>query len=330
MTSGRRFGLALQSDKQPGEYATIAAAAEAVGFDVLSVYGDLMYQPPIGPLLEMAAATERVVLGPACLNPYSLHPYEIAGQTALLDMASHGRAYLGLARGSWLDAVGISQSRPLRSLEEAWRVVAALLEGDRAGFAGEVYRLDPGTQLAYAPFRSSVELLIGAWGPRTVAMAGRIGADEVKVGGTANPDIAPYVRRQLGESGSTTGIVLGAVTVVDEDRSAARQRARREVAMYLDVVAELDPTYEVDGEVLAAVRAGLAAGDPAAAGRAIPDEVLDRFAFAGTSSEVAIQVSRVFAAGASRVEFGTPHGLTTPHGVELLGTRVIPAVDLSV
>ena len=37
------------------------------------------------------------------LNPYTLHPMEIAGQIAVLDLATHGRAYLGLARGSWLD-----------------------------------------------------------------------------------------------------------------------------------------------------------------------------------------------------------------------------------
>ena len=40
------------------------------------------------------------------------------------------------------------------------------------------------------------------------------------------------------------GIVVGAVTVVDEDGDAARERARREVAMYLEVVGGLDPTLD--------------------------------------------------------------------------------------
>ncbi|MEE3920510.1 LLM class flavin-dependent oxidoreductase [Micromonospora sp. BRA006-A] len=93
------IGLGLQSDKPAGAYARLARAAEAHGLDVLTVFGDLMYQPPIFPLLEIAQATERVRLGAACLNPYSMAPYEIAGQLAALDLASHGRAYLGLARG---------------------------------------------------------------------------------------------------------------------------------------------------------------------------------------------------------------------------------------
>ncbi|GAA3409400.1 hypothetical protein GCM10018952_09970 [Streptosporangium vulgare] len=75
------IGLGLQSDKRAGDYARLARRAEEHGFDVLSVFGDLMYQPPIFPLLEMAAATERVRLGAACLNPYSTAPYEIAGSS---------------------------------------------------------------------------------------------------------------------------------------------------------------------------------------------------------------------------------------------------------
>ena len=34
----------------------------------------------------------------------------------------------------------------------------------------------------------------------------------------------------------------------------------------------------------------------------------------------------LFEAGATRVEFGTPHGLTAARGIELLGRRVLPAV----
>ena len=52
------IGLRIQGDKLPGEYAALARLAEGYGIDVLSVYADLFYQPAIGPLLEMAAATD--------------------------------------------------------------------------------------------------------------------------------------------------------------------------------------------------------------------------------------------------------------------------------
>jgi 5,10-methylenetetrahydromethanopterin reductase len=71
----------------------------------------------------------------------------------------------------------------------------------------------------------------------------------------------------------------------------------------------------------------VAAGDQAGAGDLIPDELLDLFAFSGTPEQVAGQAQRLIDAGAARVEFGTPHGLTDAGGVELLGARVLPLLD---
>ncbi len=324
------IGLGLQSDKPAGTYARLARSAEAAGFDVLTVFGDLMYQPPIFPLLEMAGATTRVRLGPACLNPYSMAPYEIAGQIAALDLASHGRAYLGLARGTWLGAVGLPQPRPLTTLAEAASVVAQLLRGDPAAFTGTVFSLEANTLLRYERQRTEVPLLLGAWGPRGAALAGRI-ANEIKVGGSANPDMVPVVRDRLRPGASSAGrdvdeigIVLGAVTVVDTDGEAARAKARTEVAMYLAVVADLDPTVSLPEGLVAEVGKLVAEGRDFDAGKLIPDDVLDRFAFSGTPVQVAAQAQRLIDAGVRRVEFGTPHGLTDDRGVELLGTEVLP------
>ena len=72
----------------------LGRVAEHAGFDVVSVFHDLAYQPAIVPLTLIAQATERVRLGPAALNPDTLHPFEIAKQIAALDLVSAGRAYL--------------------------------------------------------------------------------------------------------------------------------------------------------------------------------------------------------------------------------------------
>ena len=143
------IGIAFQADKSPGRYGELAAAAEAYRFDVVSVFADLLDQPPLPALLEMARTTSRVRLGAACLNPYTQHPYEIAGGLAALDATSDGRAYLGLARGAWLEAIGIEQHRPLDYLRDTAAIVRALLSGDDAGYAGAAYRLAPGVRLRY-------------------------------------------------------------------------------------------------------------------------------------------------------------------------------------
>lgn len=245
--------------------------------------------------------TERLRLGPAALNPFTIHPYEIAGQIATLDLVSGGRAYLGLAKGAWLDQVGVQEERPLAGLREAVRVVEKLLSGDDSGVDGKRFRLAAGTTLAYRRERPRVPLMIGSWGRQTIAWAGTV-ADEVKIGGTANPELVTLVREWLGV-GSRTRIVVGCVSVVDEDGDWARERARAAVAPYLEVVARRDPTLELG-----------------------PDDEppLDRFAIAGTAEEVAARVRELWAAGADRVELGTPQGRTTPSGIDLICDRVLP------
>ncbi|MDR5698332.1 LLM class flavin-dependent oxidoreductase [Agromyces aerolatus] len=325
------IGIGLQSDQPPGRYAELATLAESVGIDVVSVFSDLLFQPPIGALLEMARATERVRLGAAGWNPFTLHPYEIAGQLALLDATSEGRAYLGLVKGTWLDAIGVAQPKPVAHLREAAGHIYALLAGDGAGYEGEYFPLKPGITLRYPVLRARPPLLLGSWGPLGIALAGRI-ADELKLGGAANPDLVPVVRERLrvgtdrvGRSVDDVRIVFGAVTVVDHDGEAARSVARREVAMYLDAIAELDPTVDVPAELMAEVRAKLAEHDHEAAGAVVPDDLLDRFCFSGTPAQVAAQAQRLIDAGVGRVEFGTPQGLRdVAEGVELIGREVVP------
>jgi 5,10-methylenetetrahydromethanopterin reductase len=318
---GRELGLGLQTDKKPGDYAPLATLADDAGFEVVTTFNDLWFQPALPALLEIAAATTRVRVGPSCLNPFTVHPVEIAGQIAALDAASDGRAFLGLARGTWLEPLGLDQSDPVTAIREAWEVVRRLLAGDDSGFTGRRFSLPREQRLRFPILRDEVPLLVGTWAPRLSAFAGEA-AQELKVGGSSNPDVVPVIRERIGNP--DVRIVLGAVTVVDEDGKRARKIARREVAMYLAVVAELDPTVSLDPELIARVRVFVAAGDDESAGALISDDLLDRFAFAGSPKEVAAHAEAVFDAGAGRVDFGTPHGTPERRGVELLCSQVLP------
>jgi 5,10-methylenetetrahydromethanopterin reductase len=317
----RELGLGLQTNKPVGGYAPLARAADDAGFDVVTVFNDLWFQPALPALLEIAAATRRARVGPCCLNPFALHPVEIAGQIASLDRASQGRAFLGLATGAWLDSIGVDQSRPVVAIAEAWEIVRRLLARDDNGFEGTRFSLPPGATLQYELERPEVPLLVGTWSPRLAAFAGEA-ASEVKAGGSANPDFVHVLRERIGAP--HVGIVVGAVTVVDEDGQRARTAARCEVAMYVDVVGALDPTTPIEPELLARVRQLVAAGRHDDAGALLPDEILRRFAFAGTPAEVAAHAEAVLDAGALRVDFGTPHGIDERHGVDLLCREVLP------
>ncbi len=276
--SAPEIGIGLRGDTPNVE--RLARIAEQAGFAVISVFNDLGYGEPLPVLLASASVTERVRLGVACYNPYTTSPDEIARQLSVVDEQSGGRVFVGLARGAWLDQAGVAQPRPVETIRAAAATINQLV-GRR------------------------VPLLIGGWGERIVRLAGEI-ADELKVGGSANPDLAPVMRRRLGTD--RTAIVFGAVTVVDEDRRAARAVARERVAMYVDVVGALDPTLDPSRLEL----------DLAS------DEVLDRFAFSGTPSDVTRQVRALFDAGVQRVDFGAPFGIDGERGLRLVAERVAP------
>lgn len=322
-------GLGIQTDGDADVYRRLARLAEEAGFDVLSVFNDLGYQPAFFALAHIAAVTERVRLGPACVNPYTQHPVEIASQMAALDAASTGRAYLGLARGAWLERAGVEVARPLTAISDTAEIVFRLLTGDASGFEGEVFSLPPGLTLHGAPGRD-LPLLVGTWGERAAALAGKI-ATEVKVGGSANPSMVGEMcraietgARSIGRNPTDIGLVMGAVTVVDEDGEAARRRAATAAALYFPVVARLDPTLDVPHGLIAEVDAAVSSGDAAGAGALIPAGILDRFVFAGTPDQVTRQAIGIFEAGAKRVEFGSPFGLTTSSGLDLLARQVLP------
>jgi 5,10-methylenetetrahydromethanopterin reductase len=326
----KTISIAFQTDHPITAYGPMAARCEGYGFHGVTVYNDMLYQPAWLPLLEIARATRRVRLGPAAVNPFTCHPVNIAGNIALIDEASGGRAYLGLARGAWLDFVGLEPARPVAALREAFECVRHLLAQSKQPYQGQVFHLAGGDALRWDILRPNIPLLLGSWGPATIrACAAQI--DEIKIGGSANPGVVPAIRAAAGTAAQAAGrgpgaigIAIGAVTVVDRDGAAARDLARRKVALYLPVIAPLDPTLGIEPELLDRIGAAAAAYDFDRAAADISDELLARLAFAGTPEQVAEQALALYAAGADRVELGTPHGLSEEEGLRLLGERVLP------
>ncbi len=325
-----QLSIAFQTDKALAAYGPLAAQAEAYGFDGVTVYNDMLYQPAWLPLLEIARATQRVRIGPAAVNPFTCHPINLAANAALIDEASNGRAYLGLARGGWLDFVGLRPAAPVTALAEAFACVRHLLRQSKEPLAASIFPLAGGDSLRWRIQNPEIPFLLGSWGEKTLVACLPF-ISEVKVGGSANPDAAAWMRGLIdrhapkaGRQAAEIGVVLGAVTVVDEDAAAARALARREVALYLPIVATLDPTVAIEPDRLAGMQAAAERYDFDGAAHFISDELLARFAFAGSPETVAEQTAALFAAGTSRVEFGTPHGLRAASGLRLLGERVLP------
>ena len=162
------------------ELLEIARVVEARGFDSLWLGDHMLYRgdgrPERGPwdawttLAALAAATERVTLGPLVAATAFHEPGPIARMAAAIDEISGGRFVLGLGTG-WneteFDAFGIPFDRRVSRFEEAFEIIRRLLAGERVTFDGAFHAVRDAVLLP--PPRRPVPLMIGGHGPRLLA-----------------------------------------------------------------------------------------------------------------------------------------------------------------
>ena len=330
----RELSIAFQTDKRAQEYIDLAKLVNQYQFDAVSVYCDAPFHPSYAALLLMAPHIQRARIGPSGIPPSRMHPLDIAAQTALLADLAAGGVYIGMVRGGWLADHGITELKPpITAIREAIDIIRKVLKGETAAYAGQVYQIAEHVRAPYPLPDGDIPIQIGTWGKRLAALAGEL-ADEVKIGGSANPDVIPLIadyiavgERRAGRITGTVKVVIGAVSVIDDDRDAARWMARKAVSLYMPIVSKLDPTLEIDPELMTRVQAHVNAGDDDKAAQLIPDDILDRFMFAGNPADIIAQCERLYDAGAFRIELGTPHGVKdAATGIQLIGQQVIPAL----
>lgn len=204
----------------------MARTAEGVGFDSLWLGDHLLYDLPGGvtrgpweawtALAALAAATERVELGPLVASTSFHAPAMLAKQAATVDAISGGRLIVGLGAG-WNEreyrAFGFPYDHRVSRFEEAFTIIRGLLRGGRVDFDGAYYRvedcvLDPGPTRPGGP-----PLMLGSASPRMM----RIGLPHVDAwnvwwsdyGNT--PGGFAAVRDRVGEAAVQAGRMPGEV-----------------------------------------------------------------------------------------------------------------------
>lgn len=326
-----QLSIGFSGSKPLSEYITLAKIVDQYGFHTVSIFDDLLFKPAWPILTLMAHHTERVRIGPSISNPYLIHPAVLAGNIALLDELSNGRAYLGIGRGAFLDSLQLETPSPITAVREAIEVIKRLLRSDSTPFRGKLFHLAEGATLHWTPPRADIPIMVGTWGPKMCAIAGEV-ADEVKAGPMWNVDYARYMWKHISQGAQRAGrnpeeirLVFGPLTSIAEDRAEAKALARRTLAFYLPYLAPMPEKVGVEPEEFERVKTATAHGNYDEAARAVSDLCLDSFALYGTPHDCIAQIERIVAeTPVRRIEFGMPHGPDGNEAIRLLGEQVLP------
>ena len=182
-----------------------AREAEELGFDFVSVNDHLHGEEPrheTWTLLSwIAAATSRIKVAPRVLAVPYRHPAVVAKMAETLDRLSGGRLILGLGGGysnEEFRAFGLGERSPrdkVDGLEEAIRITRGLWSEPTFTFEGRLYRTEA-AQIAPKPERQ-IPIWLGTYGPRALAVTGRLADGWIPTLELAPPERVPAMRDRV-------------------------------------------------------------------------------------------------------------------------------------
>lgn len=328
-----RFSLRVNNDLRVDELSDLATAADGAGFDQLWVSNDMMMRSAPAVVGALAVKTERIRLGIGIMNPFSVHPAELAMTAATLQEISEGRFLLGLGAGAgeFLSWIGIDHARPLSRTREALRAIRALLAGARpgdvegtgAGWSDEAYLRLPA---------SSVPIYIGAMSPKMLEFAGRE-ADGV-LALLFPPEHFTTARQHVADGAASAGRSMDGFDMpacvwlsIDPDREKADRALALKLAYYGGAFSPyLLSRAGLSPEDFAESETALRDGDTEGAIRSITPRML-RLGISGDPETVVTRCRELMSNGVTHLSFGPPLGPDPVAAIELLGRRVLPLLS---
>jgi alkanesulfonate monooxygenase SsuD/methylene tetrahydromethanopterin reductase-like flavin-dependent oxidoreductase (luciferase family) len=183
MQTAPRFGIDVSSPST-GDPAADAQHAESLGFDVVTVHGDVLHgrrtpREAWTTLTWMAARTTTVRVASNVLVLPNRQPAVLAKMAETLQRLSGGRLILGLGAGAAMNAgafraFGLASRTPgeaVDAMEEAIDVVRGLWTTERFSYSGRHLQTRE-AELQPRPDRP-IPIWLGAYGRRMLELAGR-------------------------------------------------------------------------------------------------------------------------------------------------------------
>ena len=312
-----KFGIEFVPNEPITKLAYYVKMAEDNGFEFCWITDHYNNRNVYMTLGNLAAATNKIKLGPGVTNPYVRSPAIAASAMATVDELSGGRATFGIGPGdkATFDALGIEWTKPVGTIKKAIADFKELTAGKR---------MAEGAQLAIKP-SAKIPIYMGAQGPKMLETAGEI-ADGVLINASNPKDFeaaVPLIKKgaeAAGRSMSEIDVAAYACMSVDKKAEKAKQAAIPVVAF---IAAGSPPMilerHGIDPAKVDAIRAGLKEGNFGAAFGNVDEAMLEGFALYGTPEEVVEKVKALEKMGVTQVVAGSPIGPNKETSIKLIG-----------
>jgi F420-dependent oxidoreductase-like protein len=298
MVDDLRLGLMLGYwGANPDDATESVLAAEDVGFDSVwtaEAYGSDAFTP----LTWYAARTTRIKLATGLVQLSARTPAATAMTAATLDALSGGRLTLGLGVSGpqvvegWY---GVPFPKPLARTRDYVEIVRSVWRRDVVSHGGEHYPLPyPGgttlgkpIKLTLHPVRDRIPIMLGAEGPKNVALAAEIADGWLPIFYHVEQGEAVYAEALAGAPDGFQ-VCCPVTVVVNDDVSAALELVKWTMAFYIGGMGAANLNFHLNvigrmgyAEQAAVVQQHFLAGDREAAMRAVPDDLCDGIALCG-------------------------------------------------
>ena len=288
-----RLGVAFSGGLPPADIVECIELADDLGYEsawVAEGHGGDQFAI----LGACAVATRRILLGTSISSVFVRSAPTIAMAAATVDELSRGRFVLGLGSSHRVQVEpehGIPFVQPTKRLRETIDLARTLVRDGVVSYRGEVIdvaRFD----LWFRPFRREIPIYVAALFPTMLATSGEI-ADGVLLT-WPTPDAVTRAVEHVTAGAVRAGRDPGAVDVaslmpccIADSREAARDGVRAAVGFYAGFFPRYNRLLAEAGfpDAVAKIKTAFDTGGREAATRAVPDELVDAVALAGTPQQ---------------------------------------------
>jgi F420-dependent oxidoreductase-like protein len=289
-----------------------ARAADDAGVDSLWV-AEAWGRDAFSLLTQLAERTTRAKLGTSIVNIYSRTPAALAQHFATLDELSGGRVIIGLGN-SGPNVIehfhGVPFQPALRRMRETVELLRLFFRHEPVKYSGELFKLERGFSLRFDPVRKEVPIYLATLNPKSVRMTAELADGWLPVMipidqlGAEISRVHGWIREAGRDPKQFTVRAPGGVTVANTaaQRELALRRSSGTLAFYCARMGDFyyrqlsRQGFQAEADL---VRTAWAEGGPEKAAASVPQAMMARLGFIGSTEECCERLAQEAAAGAT-------------------------------